>query len=318
MVYGSAWFRRKILANVLVTGAGGVLGAALTQALAAEGIDFIAIRTRSDCDLEDAEATLALFKQHKPSKVYHLAGAVYGVGGNIAYPGDIFRRNTLINCNVVEAARQVGTTRVLAMGTVAMYPDGLPMPLKEADVLNGVPHSSERFYAFAKRGLLMHLESYRIQYGLDYVVALSTNLYGPGDRFDPLHGHVVPSLVRKFVESRETSEPVSVWGDGSPTRDFLFSRDAAKALLLLMKAGSGVYNLASGRSVTIRTLVETLAGLVPEARYGWDTDKPLGQLCRAYDISQLSALGFIAETELRDGLAETLDWYLTHRDTTRT
>ncbi|WP_449409340.1 NAD-dependent epimerase/dehydratase family protein [Methylobacterium komagatae] len=297
------------MADVLVTGAGGVLGNALVQALEAEGTDFVAVASRQDCNLENYSDTLKLFESCQPKQVYHLAGAVYGVGGNMAYPGDIFRRNTLINCNVVEAARTVGATRFLGMGTVAMYADGLPMPLREDDVLSGQPHSSERFYAFAKRGLLMQLESYRLQYGMDYVMALSTNLYGPGDRFDPEHGHVIPSLIHKFVESRN-KEPVSVWGDGSPTRDFLYSRDAADGLLLLMKSGSGVYNLASGRSITIRTLVETLAGLVPEATYAWDVDKPLGQLRRAYDISRLSDLGFVARTELRDGLSETLNWYL--------
>lgn len=297
------------MADVLVTGAGGVLGTALVQALKAEGADFVAVASRRDCNLEDAAETNRLFEEHRPKQVYHLAGAVYGVGGNMAYPGDIFRRNTMINCNVVEAARAVGTTRFLGMGTVAMYADGLPMPLREDDVLSGQPHSSERFYAFAKRGLLMQLESYRLQYGMDYVMALSTNLYGPGDRFDPEYGHVIPSLVYKFVKSRNGT-PVSVWGDGSPTRDFLYSHDAAEGLLLLMKAGSGVYNLASGRSVTIRTLVETLASLVPEAAYTWDVDKPLGQLRRAYDISRLTEAGFVARTELKDGLSATLNWYL--------
>lgn len=306
------------MANVLVTGAGGVLGMALVQALEAAGADFVAVKTRSDIDLENTEATISFFEQHRPSQVYHLAGAVYGVGGNMAYPGEIFRRNTLINCNVVEAARRIGVTKFLGMGTVAMYSDGLPMPLGEADVLKGEPHNSERFYAFAKRGLLMQLESYRIQYGMNYVVALSTNLYGPGDRFDTAHGHVVPSLIRKFVEGRETREVISVWGDGSPTRDFLYSSDAAKGLLLLMQAGVGVYNLASGRSITIRSLVETLASLVPETRYVWDPDKPLGQLCRAYDIGRLSDLGFVATTEVHDGMSQTLDWYLSHRDSSRT
>lgn len=297
------------MVDVLVTGAGGVLGSALIRALKAQGANYVAIASRRDCDLENFVETLDLFKSLRPKQVYHLAGAVYGVGGNMAYPGDIFRRNTLINCNVVEASRAVGVTQFLGMGTVAMYADGLPMPLREEDVLSGQPHSSERFYAFAKRGLLMQLESYRQQYGMNYVMALSTNLYGPGDRFDPVHGHVVPSLIHKFVSSRK-DVPVSVWGDGSPTRDFLYSRDAAEGLLLLMSSGSGVYNLASGRSITIRALVETLASLVPDTEYVWEVDKPLGQLRRAYDVSRLSEIGFVARTELKDGLSETLTWYL--------
>lgn len=284
-------------------------GQALTRLLAGAGDEVVALTSRSDCDLESMTETTGLFASCRPTQVYHLAGAVYGLGGNLAFPGDIFRRNTLINTHVIEACRLAGVAKIVAMGTVAMYPDGAPMPMREEDVLEGAVHASEGSYAAAKRGMLYQLESYGRQFGLDYALALSTNLYGPGDRFDEAHGHVIPSLVRKFSLGAARGEEVAVWGDGSPTRDFLYADDAAMGLRVLMAQGSGRYNLASGSSVRIRNVVEILAALFPGARYRWDTGKPMGQTTRSYDIERLAALGFRASTDLRTGLERTVAWY---------
>jgi GDP-L-fucose synthase len=254
---------------------------------------------------------------YNPTLVYHLAGAVFGVGGNLAFPGDVFRRNTLINTHVIDACRIIGAKKVVAMGTVAMYSDTVPIPLREDDVLEGRVHSSECYYAIAKRGMLFQLEAYKEQFGLRYALALSTNLYGPGDRFDEQHGHVVPSLIRKFAECAERGGRVSVWGDGSPTRDFLHTSDAARGLEILMQKGEGVFNLASGNSVSIRELVEILSDIFPDALYDWDVTKPMGQMVRSYDVSKLKHLGFSAQITLQQGLRETVDWYQANRGTLR-
>ena len=296
------------MSRVLVTGAGGVIGQALVNHLHFLGDEVHAISRRSDCNLEHGEETAAFFQKIKPETAYHLAGAVFGVGGNTAFPGDAFRRNTLINVNVVEAARQVGVSKIVAMGSAAIYADGITQPMSEKDALIGEPHASEYAYAFAKRGLLVQLESYKRQFGLDYAYAISTNLYGPHDRFNSDYGHVIPSLLSKFEAAKTNGSTVEIWGDGSPTRDFLYSSDAAKGLRLLMKSGSGRYNLASGTAYSIRILVETISKLYPGIPYRWDTTKPLGQLKRSYDTSALERLGFSCDYTLQSGLEATVAW----------
>ncbi|MBV9860310.1 MAG: NAD-dependent epimerase/dehydratase family protein [Alphaproteobacteria bacterium] len=303
--------------RVLVTGAGGVVGHALCDALAECGAELSAIRSRSDCNLEDLAETRAVFSFVRPEEVYHLAGAVFGVGGNLAFPGEAFFRNVAINTNVVEAARLAGARKIVAMGSTAMYGDGAPLPMREEDATSGRPHGSEEAYGFAKRALLVQLESYERQYGLDYGFAIATNMYGPHDRFDPQYGHVIPSLVHKFVAAAGTETEVEIWGDGSPTRDFLYAEDAARGVMLLMRSGRGAYNLATNETRTIRDLVGILQRLFPDVRVRWDATKPLGQLRRAYDISRIGALGFRPACSLEEGLARTVEWYRENRASTR-
>ncbi|KAA0106037.1 NAD-dependent epimerase/dehydratase family protein [Methylobacterium sp. P1-11] len=295
--------------RILVTGAGGVVGAALTSLLQSKGYNVKALGSRRDCNLENFEDTLREFIVYGPTHVFHLAGAVYGLGGNLKFPADIFRRNLLINTHVIEASRLLQVEKIVAMGTIAMYPAQVSMPFKEDDVLNGPVHESERFYAAAKRAMLEMLESYKAQYGTNYAFALSTNLYGPSDRFDEFYGHVVPSLIRKFHRAASNKGIVEVWGDGSAERDFLYSEDAAAALLILMEKGTGVFNLATGVSTKIKFLVETLHKLYPAAEYCWDTSKPLGQVERSYDVSRIRRLGFEPQFLLENGLRRTVDWY---------
>ena len=294
--------------RTLVTGASGVVGQALVDLLRHQGEDVIAIRGRRDCDLEDSVATRKFFEDVRPHQVYHLAGAVFGVGGNIAFPGDAFRRNVLMNTNVVDATRLIEAQKIVAMGSAAMYSDEAALPLNEQEALAGEPHGSEYSYAYSKRALLVQLISYKKQYGLDYAFAIATNMYGPHDRFDAEFGHVVPSLLIKFTRAQLAGEAVQIWGDGSPTRDFLFAKDAARGLVLMMKAGDGSYNLASGQSVQIKELVAEIARLFPGVHYSWDPSKPLGQLRRSYDVHALNALGFRPAYDLRNGLVETVDW----------
>lgn len=296
------------MVDSLVTGGSGVAGAALEALLVGQGEDVRVLRGRADGNLEDWDACLALFKQVQPRRVYHLAGAVFGLGGNTAFPGDAFRRNTLLNVHVVEACRRVGVEKIVAMGTAAIYADGLSQPMREDDALTAEPHSSEYAYAFAKRGLLVQLKSYKQQFGMQFAYAISTNLYGPHDRFNVEYGHVIPSLLMKFERARQTGDTVEVWGDGSPQRDFLYAADAAKGLVAMMQRGDGAYNLASGRKTTIADLVETIACFYPDVRYTWATEKPLGQLRRSYDINRIEEIGFKPIYNLSDGLSQTIEW----------
>lgn len=302
---------------VLVTGAAGVVGQALVKHLRQSGQTVEALKGRADCNLESFESATAVFERIRPNVVYHIAGAVFGVGGNKAFPGDAYRRNTLINTNVVEASRLAGVSKIVAMGSAAMYADGLSQPFGEEDVMSGEPHDSEKAYGFAKRGLLVQLEAYQQQFGMSYAFAIATNMYGPHDRFHPQYGHVIPSLIWKFDEAARAGTVVDIWGDGSPTRDFLYAEDAARGLELLMSRGEGAYNLATGVSCRIAEVVEGLAKLHPSVQYRYDPTKPLGQLRRSYTTDRIKALGFEPLRNLEYGLRETVEWYRANRESVR-
>ena len=295
--------------RVFITGAGGVVGQALTIACKGAGQDVVGGASRMDGDLEDFNEARRLLRDAKPTVVYHLAAAVYGLGGNSAFPGDSSRRNLLINTHVVAAAHEAGVRKIVAMGSAAMYPDGLAQPFRESDLLLGEPHDSEAAYAESKRAMLAMLRAYQKQFSMDYGFVVATNMYGPGDRFDVKYGHVVPSLVAKFHAAEASSQEVEVWGDGSPTRDFLFSDDAAAGLIAIMERGEGLYNLASGTSVPIASLVAEVAKAFPGVRFRWDPTRPLGQLRRSYDIARISSLGFAPKVSLAQGVAKTASWY---------
>lgn len=292
----------------LVTGAGGLVGRALVENLRASGNEVIALNSRADCDLTNSKDVHELFQSVRPTKVYHLAAAVFGVGGNLAFPGAVFYRNTMMNTNTVEACRQAGVNKIVAMGSAAMYADGLQQPMKEEDVMFGEPHGSEYAYAHSKRAMLAQLKAYQQQYGLSFALVIATNMYGPGDRFDPQYGHVVPSLLKKFLDAEITGSEVEIWGDGSPTRDFLYSTDAARGLQHIMAKGIGPINLATGKAYPIKSLVAEITKHFPSVPYRWDTEKPLGQIKRAYDVQRASVLGFSPSYSLEQGIAETVEW----------
>ncbi|MCZ8375703.1 MAG: NAD-dependent epimerase/dehydratase family protein [Beijerinckiaceae bacterium] len=304
------------MARIIVTGATGVVGQALMECLSARGEDALALRGRSGVNLENLDETVQFFERQKPELVYHLAGAVFGLGGNRRFPGDAFRRNVLINTHVIEACRRAGVKKIVAMGSAAMYADRDPPYFSEDVLMMGLPHDSELAYGFAKRAMLIQLESYKQQFGLQFAFAVATNMYGPHDRFDPVYGHVIPSLVVKFA-SAGSDEKVELWGDGSPTRDFLFALDAAEALVLLMEKGDGAYNVATGKSVAISELVACLHDLFPGRESFWNTSKPSGQRERQYSVSRLASLGFEPKFDLRAGLKRTVDWYLANQEIVR-
>lgn len=306
--------------GLLITGAGGVVGSALADRIGASNTNYGRVdcfRSRDDCDLENYADTLAVIRYLKPRRVFHLAAAVFGVGGNLKYPGDAYRRNIAINTNVIEACRVAQVEKVVAMGSVAIYGDKESGHFVETDAFLGRPHGSEEGYGFAKRAMLMHLQTYEAQFKFRFAYAIATNMYGPNDRFDVDFGHVIPSLVKKFDDAERNRRTVSVWGDGSATRDFLYSDDAAHALQIMMDEGQGAYNVASGRSNTIAELVAALSHEFPHVKVEWDASKPQGQRARSYDIARLKALGFVPSHSLEQGIKKTVAWYRLHRNFAR-
>jgi len=300
-----------------VTGATGVIGTATLSVLREEGYNVRGLSS-GDADLRDFQAALAVMEAVRPDAVIHLAARVHGLMGNVRAQGEMFRDNTLINMNVIEAARVAGVRKIVAMGSVATYPDGVPLPMRESDMWAGAPHGSEAGYAHAKRAMLAQLEAYQDQYGLEFAVAVSTNLFGPHDRFDEVRGHVLPSLISKFHRGVTTGEPVSVWGSGEATRDFLFSFDAARALRVLLEGGDGLYNVASGSHITIKEVALEIARAANfTGEIQWDRTKPDGQPARAYDITRIAALGWAPQVPLQSALKETFEWYRANLDRVR-
>ena len=295
--------------RALVTGATGLMGTALVAELRAAGQDVVALG-RADADLRDPAAPLAIITQHRPEIVYHLAAWVRGIMGNAGAQGDAFFDNIRININVIDAARRAGARKVVAMGSAAIYADSVKLPMREDDLWSGRPHRSEAGYAHAKLAMLAQLEAYREQWGLEFAYCISTNLFGPHDRFDERHGHVIPSLISKFHRAVAANERVTVWGSGAPMRDFLYVADAAHALRRIGEAGSGPINLASGHAVSIRTAAELIADIAGyRGEILWDGAKPDGQLRRGYDVSRLRALGIGPGRPLREALSETYAWF---------
>jgi GDP-L-fucose synthase len=293
---------------ILVTGCSGVLGSALLSALRARGDDVLGVRS-AELDLTDTQATLAFFKGKSAQVIYHAAARVHGLMGNREFPCDVYTENTRINTNVIEAARLSGCKKIIAISTVAAYPDGLPFPISESAFWNGSPHKSEQAYAHSKRAMLAHLEACKAQYGMDFTYPIVTNLFGPHDKFDEEHGHVIPSLVSKFYRAANTGEPVNVWGTGRAKRDFMFGEDAAAAIILAGERVSGAINIASGQTVPIASVVDYLAKASGVSNVVWDPSKPDGQLDRSYDVSKLAALEFKAKTTLEAAVHATYAWY---------
>lgn len=295
---------------VLVTGAGGVIGRALTQELIAAGYTNVITATSKDVDFTDQSATEQFFANHRPALVFHLAARVWGIMGNMSNKGVAYLENIRINTNVVEAARLSGTVKVVAMGSTAVYSDSVTLPMSEDQIWKGAPHHSEAPYAHTKRSMLAHLEAYRDQYGLEFAFGISTNLFGPYDKFDEKFGHVIPSLISKFYRGAELGEQVSVWGTGKAERDFIYSEDAALALRLIAEQTDGPINIATGASVTIRHTVNTIKEISRfSGEVTWDASKPDGQKMREYDVSRLKALGFKPKLPFELALEKTYAWY---------
>lgn len=296
---------------IVVTGAGGLVGTALLSLLAEEGFTNVLAPRSAEVDLRDPVSTSDYFTSVKPTFVYHLAARVYGILGNMENKGLSYFENVMINTNVVEASRLAKVKKIVAMGSGAVYPYPPPRKLlEEDDIWSGKPHPSEDSYAHSKRAMFAQLVAYKEQYGLDFVFAISGNLYGPNDKFDIQHGHVTPALIAKFYAAKAAGTKVSVWGNGSAVRDFTYSTDAALALYTSMQKGEGAMNIGSGDIRPIRDIVTTLAEVTGMTeQVVWDTSRPNGQEFRAYHLGRLLALGFKPKVNLRQGLEQTFRWY---------
>jgi GDP-L-fucose synthase len=295
--------------RTLVTGGGGFLGSHLVERLRADGADPFVAR-RSNYDLTREADVARLFEDARPELVYHLAAEVGGIGANRANPGRYWYANLMMGAHVLEQARLQGVGKVVVVGTVCAYPKFTPVPFQEDDLWNGYPEETNAPYGVAKKSVLVGAQAYREQYGLDAIFLLPANLYGPRDNFHPTNAHVIPDLIRKMVES---PDEVLLWGDGSPTREFLYVDDAAEGLLLAADRYDGPepVNLGTGTETSIRELAELIAELTGfEGEIVWDTSMPNGQPRRSLDTSRARELfGFGARTSLREGLERTIAWY---------
>ncbi|HSC92043.1 MAG TPA: GDP-L-fucose synthase [Gaiellaceae bacterium] len=302
--------------NVLVTGGAGFLGSHLVERMRADGVDPFVAR-RADYDLTRWDDATRLFADARPELVIHLAAEVGGIGANRDNPGRYWYANLMMGVHVLELARVHGTGKVVTLGTICEYPKFTPVPFHEDDLWNGYPEETNAPYGIAKKSILVGAQTYRQQYGLDAIHLLPVNLYGPRDNFDLETSHVIPALIRKMLEAQERGEgEIVLWGDGSPTREFLYVEDAADGVWLAAQRYDGPepVNLGSGEEISIRDLAELIAELSGyDGDVAWDTSKPNGQPRRSLDVSRAEQLfGFRARTPFREGLERTIAWYRAH------
>ena len=301
-------------ARVLVTGGHGFLGRRLREALTSAGVRHVEAPTSGELDLLDRRHVRAWLADNKPDLVFHLAARVGGIGRNLRQPAAIFHDNLVMGVQLLDECHRAGVAKVVAVGTVCAYPKDTPLPFKEQDLWDGYPEETNAPYGLAKKMLLVQAQAYRAQYGSDFVVLLPANLYGPGDNFDLETGHVVPAIIRKLDEARRAGAgTVTLWGDGTPTREFLFVDDCARALLLAAARYDKPepLNVGSGEEIAVSDLADRLARMMGwGGRFIWDASRPNGQPRRRLDVSRArQEIGFTASTTLDQGLRHTVDWY---------
>ena len=306
------WSERR----VLVTGGGGFLGGFLRERLERERPAELLAPHQAELDLRDAAAVRAYLAARKPDLIIHAAAVVGGIGANRLHPGRFFYDNAIMGIQLIEEARRAGVAKLVCLGTICAYPKFTPIPFREDDLWNGYPEETNAPYGIAKKALLVQLQAYRQEYGFNGIFLLPVNMYGPRDNFDLESSHVIPAMIRKFVEARERGDAeVVLWGDGSPTREFLYVEDAAEGILAAAEQydGSDPVNLGRGEEISIRDLAGTVAEATRfRGRIVWDTTKPNGQPRRALDVSRAAErFGFRAATPFPVGLAKTIEWYET-------
>jgi GDP-L-fucose synthase len=305
--------------TIVVTGGAGFLGRHVMAALRRRGVpaERIVVPRSAQYDLRREEAVARLYEEHRPTLVIHLAAVVGGIGANAASPGSFFYDNLTMGALLMEHARRAGVAKFVACGTICSYPKHTPVPFREESLWDGYPEETNAPYGLAKKMLLVQARAYRQQYGFDAIFLMPTNLYGPYDHFGP-GGHVIPMLVVKFLEGQERGEhEVVAWGDGTPTREFLYVADAAEGLAAAAERYDGAepVNLGSGREISIRDLTEAIARATDFAgRVTWDPSRPNGQPRRCLDTSRaLEYFGWRATTPFEAGLQRTVDWYRAER-----
>ncbi len=304
--------------TVLVTGGAGFLGRHLIDELMRRGYKKVVVPTHKQFDLTEQSRVRAMMKKYEPSAVIHLAARVGGIGANRANPGLYYYANLLMGAFLIEEARLAGVDKFVALGTICAYPKLTPVPFKETDLWNGYPEETNAPYGLAKKMMLVQSQGYRDQYGFNSIYLLPVNLYGPHDNFDLETSHVIPALMRKFREAvLRGDKQVTLWGDGSASREFLFVEDCARGIAMALERYDGrePVNLGTGREIKIRDLaaqLQKIAGF--KGRIVWDVSKPNGQMRRCLDVSRAKrAFGFRASIDLKRGLKKTWDWFVTSK-----
>lgn len=311
-------------AKIYVAGHRGMVGAALVRRLRAAGYENLLLRTSSALDLRDQAATRAFFRREQPAVVVLAAARVGGILANDRYPADFLYDNLAIEQNVIRAAHETGVRRLLFLGSSCIYPKHAPQPMQEEHLLTGPLEPTNQWYAVAKIAGVKLCQAFHRQHGDDFLALMPTNLYGPGDNFDPETSHVLPALLRKFHEAKGAAPdgsdaPVTLWGSGTPKREFLYADDLADAILFVLKqpearlrdaAFGGMLNVGVGEDLSINALAELLQGATGHAGpLAHDRSKPDGTPRKLMDTSRLEALGWTAKTALRDGIRQTYGWY---------
>jgi len=300
--------------RVVVTGGAGFLGSFVVDKLRARGCQTIIVPRSAEYDLRDRDAIVRLYETARPDLVLHLAAVVGGIGANQENPGRFFYDNAIMGIQLIEIARQMGVQKFVATGTICAYPKFTPIPFREDDLWNGYPEETNAPYGLAKKMMLTQLQAYRAQYGFDGIFLLPVNLYGPRDNFDLHTSHVIPALIRKCAEAKAAGRSeIVLWGDGTPTREFLYVEDAAEGLLLAAECYDGdlPVNLGTGEEIAIANLAAVIADEVGfEGKIIWDSSKPNGQPRRCLDVTRAKELfGFEAAHDLRHGLSKTVAWF---------
>ncbi len=304
--------------RICVTGGAGFLGTHLIRRLKEHGAREIFVPQYPEYDLVREADIIRMIDTAKPDIIIHLAAKVGGIGANREKPGEFFYDNLMMGVQLIHQSWMKGVEKFVAIGTICAYPKYTPIPFKEEDLWNGYPEETNAPYGLAKKMLLVQSQSYREQYGYNSIFLLPVNLYGPGDNFNPASSHVIPALIRKYLEAKEQgASEIIAWGDGSPTREFIYVEDAAEGIALATERynSSEPVNIGSSFEISIKDLTETIARLTGfNGTIRWDTSKPNGQPRRKLDTTRArEAFGFEAKTDFEDGLKRTIDWYANER-----
>ncbi len=304
----------------VVTGGAGFLGSHVVDGLKARGAEYIFVPRKAQYDLRQREAVLDLLNEHKPDIIIHLAATVGGIGANREHPGSFFYDNIMMGTILFHESYLFGVKKLVTTGTVCSYPKITPIPFREEHMWDGYPEETNAPYGLAKRMFIVQSRGYRQEYGFNSITLVPTNLYGPRDNFDPRSSHVIPALMKKCMDAIEAGQDeIVVWGDGSPTREFLYVTDAVEGILLATERynSSEPVNLGSGMEISIKDLAHKIAQITGfEGRFVWDTSKPNGQPRRCLDVSRArQAFGFEAKTGFDEGLRQVYAWYKQARPT---
>ena len=300
--------------RVVVTGGGGFLGSFVVDRLRQRGCEHVMVPRKREFDLTTMEGIEKMFAAFQPEVIFHLAAVVGGIGANKVNPGSFFYQNAIMGIQLIEAARKHGVEKTIVAGSICSYPKFTPVPFKEEDLWNGYPEETNAPYGIAKKSLLVMCQAYRQQYGMNAIFLMPVNLYGPRDNFDLESSHVIPALIRKAVEARDLGvNELVCWGDGSPTREFLYVEDAAEGLITAAGNydGEEPVNLGSGFEISIKDLTEKITRLAGfHGSLVWDTARPNGQPRRMLDTARAAEFfGFRAKVNLEEGLEKTIAWY---------